>query len=357
VSTRSVRRTAAIGTTIGVAVSTLVGATGPAAAAAATALPQAPAPGPETLAATLTQRLGGHTAGSYLDRATGRLVVTVTDAAAAQRVRAAGAIPKTVTRGGAALARAEAALSRSAKVPGTAWAVDPRTNQVVLSVDDTVRGAKLRKARAAAASLGDAVRIERVPGTFSLRIRGGDAIYGGSARCSLGFNVRSGGTYYFLTAGHCGDIASAWYGNAAETRRIGTRRASSFPGNDFAIIRYASGISHPGSINLYNGSTQDITRAANAVVGQSVRRSGSTTGVHGGRVTATNQTVNYPEGTVRGLIRTTVCAEPGDSGGPLYSGRTALGLTSGGSGGCLLGGTTFFQPVTEALRAYGVSVY
>jgi hypothetical protein len=187
-------------------------------------------------------------------------------------------------------------------------------------------------------------------------MRGGDAIYAGDSRCSLGFNVHRGSTYYFLTAGHCGNIGSAWYGGSLGNTRIGTRSGSSFPGNDYAIIRYVSGITHPGTINLYSGS-QDIRRAANAVAGQSVRRSGSTTGVHGGRVTATNQTVNYAEGTVRGLIRTTVCAEPGDSGGSLYAGSTALGLTSGGSGDCLLGGTTFFQPVTEALSHYGVSVY
>jgi streptogrisin D len=35
----------------------------------------------------------------------------------------------------------------------------------------------------------------------------------------------------------------------------------------------------------------------------------------------------------------------------------ALGLTSGGSGNCSSGGTTFFQPVTEPLSVYGVSVY
>ena len=57
------------------------------------------------------------------------------------------------------------------------------------------------------------------------------------------------------------------------------------------------------------------------------------------------------------MIRTTVCAEPGDSGGSLYGGTTALGLTSGGSGNCTTGGTTFFQPVTEPLSVYGVSVY
>ena len=68
--------------------------------------------------------------------------------------------------------------------------------------------------------------------------------------------------------------------------------------------------------------------------------------------------MNYGGGDiVYGLIQTTVCAEPGDSGGPLYGGTVAYGLTSGGSGNCSSGGTTFFQPVTEALSAYGVSVF
>jgi hypothetical protein len=67
--------------------------------------------------------------------------------------------------------------------------------------------------------------------------------------------------------------------------------------------------------------------------------------------------VNYAEGTVTGLIRTNVCAEGGDSGGALFSGSVALGLTSGGSGNCSSGGTTYFQPVTEVLSRYGVSVY
>ena len=67
--------------------------------------------------------------------------------------------------------------------------------------------------------------------------------------------------------------------------------------------------------------------------------------------------MNYAEGSVYGLIRTTVCAEGGDSGGPLYSGTVAYGLTSGGSGNCTSGGVTYFQPVTEPLGVYGVSVY
>src|SRR5690606_21286178 len=113
----------------------------------------------------------------------------------------------------------------------------------------------------------------------------------------------------------------------------------------------------PGNVYLYNGSYRDITGARNAVVGETVYRSGSTTGLRSGRVLSLNATVNYPQGTVSGLIRTNVCAEPGDSGGSLFAGTSALGLTSGGSGNCRTGGTTYFQPVTEALAAYGVSVY
>jgi streptogrisin D len=57
------------------------------------------------------------------------------------------------------------------------------------------------------------------------------------------------------------------------------------------------------------------------------------------------------------LIQTTVCAEPGDSGGPLFTDSgDAVGLTSGGSGDCDNGGVTFFQPVTTALEAVGATI-
>lgn len=114
---------------------------------------------------------------------------------------------------------------------------------------------------------------------------------------------------------------------------------------------------HPSEVNLYNGSTQPITKAGEATVGMSVTRSGSTTQVHDGEVTALDATVNYGNGDiVNGLIQTTVCAEPGDSGGSLFSGDTAIGLTSGGSGDCSSGGETFFQPVPEALSAFGAEI-
>jgi streptogrisin D len=352
VRARSVRRVAAIGTALGLAVSTLF--------AVPTAAAASPAPDPATLATTLTQRLGSQTAGAYLDRSTGKLVVTVTDSAAARSVSAAGAVPKTVARSGAVLDQAATKLNRSARIPGTAWAVDPATNQVLVSVDESVTGAKLAKVQSVVSSLGGAARLERVAGTFRPLISGGQAIYTSGGRCSLGFNVQnSSGVRSFLTAGHCTDIGSAWYSNSSRTSRLGLTAGSSFPGNDYGIVRYDAGVANPGNMWLYSGSsTRDITGAGNAVVNMSVQRSGSTTGLHSGRVTALNQTVTYQgSGTVSGLIRTTVCAEPGDSGGSLVSGSTAIGLTSGGNGNCTFGGTTFFQPVTEPLSVYGVSVY
>src|SRR6185437_7807193 len=263
----------------------------------------------------LTAVLGSHTAGAYYD-ASGKLVVTVTDASAAKTVEAAGATAK----------------------------------HVLVSVDSSVSGANLQAVENAVKAQGDGARLEHVSGVFTTRIAGGDAIYMGQFVCSLGFNVRnSAGTNYFLTAGHCGNIASTFYSNSSHTTTLGTRVESRFPGDDYAMIRYTNTtITKTGGVDLYSG-TQDITRAANPTVGQSVRRSGRTTHVHSGTVTGLNATVNYAEGTVTGMIRTNVCAEGGDSGGSLFAGSTALGLTSGGSGNCSSGGTTFFQPVTEPL--------
>jgi streptogrisin D len=259
--------------------------------------------------------------------------------------------------GPAEIAAARTSLERAGRLPGTAWAVDEASHQLLVSVFDNASPATAATISATAARSSGAIRVERRSGALTRRLAGGDAIYGGGYRCSLGFNVVKGGTYYFLTAGHCGNLASTWYTNSSLTTVAGTRAGSSFPGNDYALVRYTGSVSHPGTVDLYNGTSQDIRTAGNAYVGETVRRSGSTTHVHSGSVQALNATVNYAQGRVYGLIKTNVCAEPGDSGGALFAGTTALGLTSGGSGNCTSGGTTYFQPVTEPLSVYGVSVY
>ncbi|HBF80405.1 MAG TPA: serine protease, partial [Streptomyces sp.] len=102
---------------------------------------------------------------------------------------------------------------------------------------------------------------------------------------------------------------STWYTNSAGTASLGSRAGSSFPGNDYGLIRHSNSANADGRVYLYNGSYQDITSAANPTVGQAVKRSGSTTGVHSGTVTGLNATVNYGGGDiVSGLIQTNVCA-------------------------------------------------
>ncbi|MCX4509966.1 MULTISPECIES: S1 family peptidase [Streptomyces] len=275
-------------------------------------------------------------------------------AAAALAVPAASADEAPATFSATQLSAASDAVL-DADVAGTAWHIDKATNTLVVTADSTVSQSEIAQIKREAGANAGAIRVERTPGKFSKLISGGDAIYASSWRCSLGFNVRnSAGTQYFLTAGHCTDGAGTWWSNSGRTTVLGTTSGSSFPTNDYGIVRYTNtSVAKPGTV----GSV-DITSAANATVGMSVTRRGSTTGIHSGSVTGLNATVNYGGGDiVYGMIRTNVCAEPGDSGGPLYSGSRAIGLTSGGSGNCSSGGTTFFQPVVEALNAYGVSVY
>ncbi|HEY6797227.1 MAG TPA: S1 family peptidase [Kineosporiaceae bacterium] len=310
-----------------------------------------PAVSAQVLAKVRTM-LGDRTPGAYLDSAN-RPVVTVTDDGAATTAGQAGAVPRKVKHTAASLRSATARLAARAAVPGTSWALDPQANQIVVTYDSTVAGATLQRVTSAAAALGDAVRLESVAGVLSPRISGGDPIYGSGYRCSLGFNVHVDEADYFLTAGHCGNVAPTWYADSARTTTLGSTVSSSFPGHDYALVRYTNAdVTAAGTVG-----GQDIATAGTPAVGQTVTRRGSTTGVHSGRVTALDATVNYAEGSVSGLIRTTVCAEPGDSGGPLYSGTTAYGLTSGGSGNCTSGGVTFFQPVVAALNAYGASVF
>ncbi len=308
------------------------------------------------LATTLDRDLGADAAGSYYDSTAKALVVNVVDEAAAEQVRQAGGKARVVENSLAELKSARQTLTDKATIPGTSWAVDPVSNKVLVTADRTVDGAAWRKLSAVVEGLGGKAELKKTEGEFKPLIAGGDAIFGSGSRCSLGFNVVKDGEPYFLTAGHCTESVASW-SDSQGGQAIGTTEGSSFPENDYGLVKYTSDIAHPSEVNLYDGSTQQITEAGDATVGQAVVRSGSTTQVHDGEVTALDATVNYGNGDiVNGLIQTTVCAEPGDSGGALFAGSTALGLTSGGSGNCSSGGTTFFQPVPEALAAYGAEI-
>jgi streptogrisin C len=306
------------------------------------------------IAATLGSALGSSFAGAWLEPGSADLHVATTDPAAVSRVRAAGAQPRLVARNLLTLKSVMGLLdSRSGSVPNsvTGWYVDPATNSVVVSATDT-------EAAKAFIAGQDSVRIERVDARPVLLagLRGGDTMTSSSGeRCSVGFNAVSGRTRYVITAGHCTKKGGTWAG--PDGSPIGSAAASSFPGDDFGLIEVeSSSWSQTYNVDADSGDLT-VTGDTPAPVGSEVCMSGSTSGFHCGRVQAVNETVNYGNGdVVRGLTRTTVCAEPGDSGGPFLSGSEGQGMLSGGTGGCLLGGQSYFQPLQEALATYGLTL-
>ena len=243
--------------------------------------------------------------------------------------------------------------SRSQRVPNsvTSWYVDPATNSVVVSATDD------DAARAFTAGQ-PGVRIQHVttrPATLA-DLHGGDTITTSEGgRCSIGFNAVSGHTRYLITAGHCTKLGGTWSGPDGEP--IGPAAKSAFPGHDYGLVEVASsGWDQTNEIDTNSGYV-GVAGIAPAQLGDRVCLSGSTSGYHCGTVEAVNETVNYGEGNVvNGLTRTSVCAEAGDSGGPFMSGDQAQGTLSGGSGGCLLGGKSYFQPIREVLTTYGLTL-
>jgi streptogrisin C len=243
--------------------------------------------------------------------------------------------------------------ARSGSVPNsvTGWYIDPASNSIVVSTtDDTA-------ARTFAAGQRN-VRIEHVNVRPRLLadLRGGDTIstsVGG--RCSVGFNAVSGRTRYIITAGHCTKLGGTWSG--PDGTAIGPVAKSTFPGHDFGLVEVTSKAwQQTHDVDSADGYL-NVAGTAPAAVGDQVCLSGSTSGYHCGQVEAVNETVNYGDGDiVNGLTRTNMCAEAGDSGGSIMSGTQAQGTLSGGSGGCLLGGQTYYQPIQEVLSTYGLTL-
>lgn len=303
----------------------------------------------------LREELGSHFGGAWVTGATSKLVVATTDRGDMAAIKEAGAEPKVVENSLVSLESAKSALDTSAvkRAPrGTSvWAVDVRSNSVVVRANEPAAAKDFLARSGASASLVRVTQSTEKPRTYVEDLRGGDAYYtSGSTRCSIGFAVTKGSTEGFLTAGHCGKAGAKTTGHNRAAQ--GTVQARSFPGDDYGWVAVNSGwrakpyVKGPGAVNL------SVAGSKRMPSGSSVCRSGSTSGWRCGTIEQHNATVSYEEGTVRGLSRTSVCAEPGDSGGPFVSGDQAQGTTSGGSGDCSTGGTTYYQPVAEPLSAY-----
>ncbi|WP_460105162.1 S1 family peptidase [Streptomyces sp. YKOK-J1] len=297
-------------------------------------------------------------AGSWFDAPSGHLTVALTRNAPATTRRAierSGATVRTAERSARQLDAAKARIDRLTAPSGiSGWHVDPKANTVVVEV---VRGERadndVRRFLAQARRTGPVtVEASSAPRTLAAGTVGGDPYYTGNVRCSIGFSVYGG----FVTAGHCGQPGagvSGW-----DHSYIGTFQGSSFPDNDYAWVSVGSGWWTVPVVLGWGAVPDQLVRGSNvAPVGSSVCRSGSTSHWHCGTVLALNETVNYSQGAVHQLTKTSACAEPGDSGGSFITGDQAQGVTSGGWGNCSSGGETWFQPVNEILNRYGLTLH
>ncbi|MBS1904380.1 MAG: hypothetical protein JSS75_11795 [Bacteroidetes bacterium] len=126
---------------------------------------------------------------------------------------------------------------------------------------------------------------------------------------------------------------------------------------DCAIANIGSGINPTSQMAL--SSYTPTTNARNATVGMTVKKTGRTTGLTGGTVSAVNVTINvqYSHGTARFINQVYVTpgtfSAAGDSGSLIVEASSndpvAL-LFAGGSSG------TFGNPITSVLISFGVSV-
>lgn len=256
------------------------------------------------------------------------------------------------------------ALSNKTALQGVhAWGVDLPSNSVVVTV---APGYALNAIDFIAVSGVDAgmIRFEasqlEAPTPF-VNVIGGIAYTSGGGRCSIGFSATRGGAKGFATAGHCGGIGTT-VGISGTT--VGSVQAHYYPGGDMAWASVRSTDTLLGQVSRYDGTVQRVLGRTQAAIGAAVCRSGSTTGWRCGTIVSYNNTVNYGQGNVTGLTRSTACAGRGDSGGSWITGSgQAQGVTSGGqlpagqNTNCSVATpVTWFQPINPLISRFGLTL-
>ncbi|WP_222719114.1 fibronectin type III domain-containing protein [Actinokineospora xionganensis] len=329
----------------------------------------------QRVAEALPDRVRANSPGWWIDEDTGMLVVAVTEPAAADLVRALGGEPRPVSRSRDDLAQLSRAVGElaGAGVPGLAgWGVDSIGNSVVVRVNPAKKNVATQQFLARVGELGAGVRVREVaasPEPQAGDVRPGNPWFPGyEGNCSVGFAaVDASGGKHFLTAGHCtNDRDQPAFGASGGQNRIGTsnvggaRSVFAREGDMGVVAVTEPGWNLSASVNTWGNAPVAVTGTTEPIVNQAVCHSGVASRWQCGRVTAVEQTVMYSSGPIDGMSFTTACSLGGDSGGAWVAGDKAVGLHSGGYPTCGPGNApdqSLFQPVNEALRKWGLTLY
>ncbi|WP_367048243.1 carbohydrate-binding protein [Streptomyces sp. Je 1-332] len=312
-----------------------------------------------TRAGRLQNTLGKNFAGAWVQGTTSaRLVVATTKATDVAAIKAEGAQAKVVKHGlqdlEALTAKLDAAAVTGGGLDTPVRYVDVRANKATVQATSSTAADKLIAAAGVDRRLLD-VRVSADRPRALHDVRGGDAYYiDEKARCSVGFSVTKGAKQGFASAGHCGKPGAKTTGFNKVAQ--GAFEASVFPVKDMSWVGVNDQWTATPRVKSEGTADVQVAGSVQALVGAAICRSGSTTGWHCGTIEQHGTSVSYAEGVIKGVTRTTVCAEPGDSGGSYLSGAQAQGITSGGSGDCKSGGVTFHQPLNPLLNEFGLTL-
>lgn len=154
---------------------------------------------------------------------------------------------------------------------------------------------------------------------------------GGVLECSTGFNGELEGEPVVVTAAHCAgeDGTRAAFADGEE---FGTMTRTTREGIDTALIAVDEQFAERFTTNLV-GTDRDTTQAiigtARPVVGQKACKTGFRTGFSCGTISEVDTDIDVAGSrTIDGAFTVDLCALPGDSGGVVFSGDRALGISS-----------------------------
>ncbi|AWH96605.1 S1 family peptidase [Dietzia psychralcaliphila] len=157
------------------------------------------------------------------------------------------------------------------------------------------------------------------------------AVPGGILECSTGFNGELDGAPVVVTAAHCAG-ADGTRAALADGEEFGTMTRTERDGIDTALVAVDPEFTDRFRTNLVGAgpdTTQAITGTADPVVGQKACKTGFRTGFSCGTVSEVGAMIDVAGSrTIANAFTVDLCALPGDSGGVVFSGDKALGISS-----------------------------
>jgi len=359
----------------------------------------------------------GQFAGVWFDNQRGELVVPTVSGAAAATVRNTlsefGFDPASRTESAVAswaeLESAQEGIDRellpAIKAGYVATSLDPRTNSVVIEQAAEIPKSAIAGVAAAKATSPVPVEIRSsdkasLAADFescgyeycSLPLRGGVNIYDPShptEPCTSAFPAMGNdGNRYLLTAGHCvghqyrqePDYTLWWSKtDSLAANQIGTAtQYTQYPEGDWAKIKvsgsywdsnpWRSTVAYWGAPILNSeedvigkqptvNAEYPINGESPSVVGVYACHSGIRTGTTCGPITGVNVTHTVGSWVLKHMNELgNVCSEPGDSGGPVFTNNSALGMLTGSDPNKTCNDTIYYSNIQEATQQLGVQI-